>query len=183
MTIETARLVLRRPVAEDVEAIFDRYAADLEVTRYLSWPRHTSLDDTRAFVQFSDAEWAKWPAGPLMCFSRTDGALLGGTGLGFTDAEHASTGYVFSRDVWGKGYATEALAAMVDLSRSLGISELSAHCHVDHRPSSRVLEKCGFTREATLPRHLVFPNLSPEPADVLRYGQILQPSKVSITGI
>ena len=63
---------------------------------------------------------------------------------------------------------------MVDLSRSLGIAELSALCHVDHRPSSRVLEKCGFTREAILQRHLVFPNVSAEPLDVLRYVQILQ---------
>jgi RimJ/RimL family protein N-acetyltransferase len=169
MTIETARLVLRRPVAEDVQEIFDRYAADPEVTRYLSWPRHTSLDDTRAFLQFSDAQWATWPTGPLLCFSRANGALLGGTGLGFTDAVRATTGYVFSRDAWGKGYATEALAAMVDLSRSLGIAELSALCHVDHRPSWRVMEKCGFTREALLPSHLVFPNLSAETLDVLRY--------------
>nr|MBA2355602.1 N-acetyltransferase [Acidobacteriota bacterium] len=41
--IETARLVLRRPVAKDAPAIFERYASDPEVTRFLSWPRHQSL--------------------------------------------------------------------------------------------------------------------------------------------
>ena len=35
----TERLVLRRPVGDDVSAIFERYASDPEVTRYLAWPR------------------------------------------------------------------------------------------------------------------------------------------------
>src|SRR5687768_609496 len=166
MTIETARLVLRRPVAEDVQEIFERYAADPEVTRYLSWPRHTSLADTRAFIEHSDAEWAKSPSGPLLMFSRADGTLIGGTGLGFEDPHSAATGYVLARSEWGKGYATEALAAMVDLAQSLGIRRLSAICHVDHRPSWHVMEKCGFEREGILKAHTVFPNLSPEPADV-----------------
>ena len=52
----TERLVLRRPVEDDVSAIFERYASDPEVTRYLAWPRHVSLDDTRIFIAFSDAD-------------------------------------------------------------------------------------------------------------------------------
>jgi RimJ/RimL family protein N-acetyltransferase len=170
MTLETARLVLRPPVADDAAAIFERYAADPEVTRYLAWPRHTSIEDTRAFIQYSDAEWARWPSGPLLIFSRADEALLGSTGLGFEAADVAVTGYVLARSEWGTGYATEALAAMVDLARSLGVTRLTATCHVDHRPSWRVMEKCGFTREALLSADAVFPNLSPEPADTLRYA-------------
>ena len=175
MIIETARLIMRRPVVEDAVPIFQRYASDPEVTRYLAWPRHTSLEDTAAFIDFSDADWAKWPAGPLLIFSRMNGTLLGGTGLGFTAARVAVTGYVLTREEWGKGYATEALAAMVDVSRSIGVTRLSATCHVDHRASWRVMEKCGFTREGVLRRHTVLPNLSPEPVDVLRYALILQP--------
>jgi ribosomal-protein-alanine N-acetyltransferase len=45
--IETERLVLRRPSADDGEAVFTRYASDPEVTRYVSWPRHRSLADQR----------------------------------------------------------------------------------------------------------------------------------------
>jgi RimJ/RimL family protein N-acetyltransferase len=55
--IDTARLVLRRPVAGDAEAIFARYAADADVTRYLSFPRHVSVEETRAFLALSDVEW------------------------------------------------------------------------------------------------------------------------------
>ena len=170
--VETARLVLRRPAAGDAQAIFERYASDSAVTRFLAWPRHTSIDDTRAFLQFSDQEWSRWPAGPLLIVSRADGTtLLGATGLSFQAPGQAVTGYVLAQDEWGKGYATEALAAMVDLARSVRVDRLTAICHTGHRASWRVMEKCGFTREALLKEHTVLPNLSADPVDVFLYAR------------
>ncbi len=167
--LETARLVLRRPVAADAAAIFERYASDPDVTRYLGWPRHRTIDDTRAFLAFSDAEWSCWPAGPYVIESRA-GQVIGGTGLGFESPDTATTGYVLSRDAWGHGYASEALAAMVMLARQLGVRRVYALCHPEHRASWRVLQKGGFVREGTLPRHSEFPNLRPGVLlDVLRY--------------
>jgi len=46
--------------------IFKRYAADAEVTRFVGWPRHTSIGDTISFLEFSSSEWSRWPAGPLL---------------------------------------------------------------------------------------------------------------------
>jgi [ribosomal protein S5]-alanine N-acetyltransferase len=169
--METERLFLRAPVQADVEAIFERYASDADVTRYLSWPRHRSLGETRAFIEFSDAEWRKGVTGPLLVFSRADGTLLGGTGLMFETPYRAATGYVFANDAWGKGYATETLRAMIELAGSLGVSRLAAVCHISHRASWHVMEKCGFEREGILKRHTVFPNLSLEPEDVLSYAR------------
>jgi ribosomal-protein-alanine N-acetyltransferase len=170
---ETERLVLRRPLAADADAIFSRYASDAGVTRYLSWPMHRSIEDTRAFLRFSDAEWSRWPAGPLLVEARDGARLLGSTGLAFESPSTAATGYVFARDAWGLGYATEALRAVVVLAAELGLRRLYALCHPDHSPSQHVLEKCGFVREGLLPRHSEFPNLAPgEPADVLRYARV-----------
>ena len=172
--VETKRLILRRPRLRDAEAIFDRYASDPEVTRLLSWPRHESVEATRAFLEFSDAEWERWPAGPYLVESREDGRLLGGTGFGFETDYRAATGYVFARDAWGQGYATEALGAVVGIAREVGIVRLYALCHVENPASWRVLEKCGFTREGMLRRHSEFPNLRPEgPCDVLCYGLVV----------
>ena len=42
--------------------------------------------------------------------------------------------------------------------------------YVEHAASSRVMEKCGLTREGVLPRHTVFPNLGPTACDVLCYS-------------
>lgn len=171
--LETDRLLLRAPESSDVQAIFDRYASDAEVTRYLGWPRHTSVADTRTFLEFSASEWSRWPAGPLLILSRGDGRLLGGTGLQFETPHRVVTGYVLAKDEWGKGYATEALLAMTELAVSLGVIRVHAQCHTQHRASWHVMEKCGFEREGILRRHTVFPNLSPEPEDVLSYARIL----------
>src|SRR5688572_19288290 len=72
-TIQTPRLVLRRPRPEDAEAIFARYASDREVTRYVGWPVHTSVEDTRTFLTFAAAEWEHWPAGPYLVHARAGG--------------------------------------------------------------------------------------------------------------
>lgn len=82
----------------------------------------------------------------------------------------ATTGYVLAQDSWGRGYATEALGAMVALARDLAIDRLSALCHADHLASARVLEKCGFQMEARLEGFAEFPNLKPgHLEDCLRY--------------
>ena len=175
VSIETDRLLLRRPAAADAPAIFERYASDPDVTRYLGWPRHRSVDDTRAFLAFSDAEWDRWPAGPYLILDRGTSRLLGGTGLAFETADRAMTGYVLAKDVWGRGYATEALGAMVDLARGLGVTRLYALCHTAHRPSWHVLEKCGFVRDGVLRRAHEFPNLPPgDLQDVFRYERVLR---------
>ena len=51
--IATTRLLLVRPTADVASEVFERYASDPEVTRYLSWPRHQSIADTQAFLNFS----------------------------------------------------------------------------------------------------------------------------------
>lgn len=173
--IETARLVLRRPTAADAGAIFARYAADPEVTRYLSWARHESVESVRGFLAFSDDHWQRWPAGPYLAFDRQAGTLLGSGGFLFDSPSKASTGYVLARDAWGRGFASEILAAAVALAPALGVVRLEAYCHVDHRPSRRVLEKGGFAHEGVLRRHAVFPNLGPEPCDVACYARVWPP--------
>src|SRR5262245_52369719 len=113
---ETTRLVLTPPVPSDVSEIFARYAADPLVTRYLSWPRHQTVQETKGFLAFSEAEWKRWPAGPYLIRTRADGRLIGGTGLSFSASDRAVTGYVLAADAWGHGYATEALFAMIEIA-------------------------------------------------------------------
>jgi RimJ/RimL family protein N-acetyltransferase len=172
--LESERLSYQRPRAADAQAIFDGYASDPEVTRYMAWPVHRSLSDTYSFLTFSDAEWRRWPAGPFLIRARGDDRVIGSSGFAFEASDRAITGYIFARDAWGRGYATEALKTMVELAPRIGIHVLTASCHADHRASAHVLEKCGFTCEGRLPRHMVFPNVnSREPLDVLAYSLTL----------
>jgi ribosomal-protein-alanine N-acetyltransferase len=55
VTLETARLTLRRFAAGDADAMFRNWSNDPEVTRYLTWPPHGVIENTRAVVDF----WVK----------------------------------------------------------------------------------------------------------------------------
>ena len=167
----TARLRLRPPCDDDVAAIFRRYSSVAEVLRYVGWPRHTSVDDTRQFLQFSLAEWQRWPVGPLLIEDRESGELIGSTGMSHETPYRASTGYVLAREKWGMGYASEALGAVVQLARRQHVARLYALCHAEHGPSRRVLERNSFALEGVMRKYLVFPNLgAPEPQDVCCYS-------------
>lgn len=168
----TPRLTLRRPVATDAGSIFERYAADPGVTRFMAWPTHRSIDDTRAFLQFAEAQWKAGPAGSYLIIRTADDLLLGSTGLEFETPTRAETGYVLAQDAWGQGYATEALRAMVELARSLGVHELTAGVHPDHEASIRVLTKGGFRLLERRLRTAGFPNLEAKlTQDLLVYGR------------
>lgn len=167
------RLRLRRPEAADAPVILERYATDPEVTRFLSWHSHQSLEDTQSFLRFSDAAWAAWGAGPLLIEDKDSNQLLGSTGVEFISSTRVSTGYVLAQDAWGKGYASEALQAVLNALEGSTVWRVEALCHVDHDPSAKVLDKAGFEREGTLKRHTVFPNLAPEPQDVIMFSRIL----------
>ena len=169
--VETPRLLLRRPLPADAGNIYYRYAGDAEVTRFLGWPRHRSIDDARTFIEVSDAHWCSYSTGPYLIESRA-GLLLGSTGLEFKAVHQAATGYVLARDAWGWGYATEALSAVIDVARALGVRELHAICHAEHRVSQRVLQKCRFS--CTGSTHADFPNLPPGASrGALRYELVL----------
>lgn len=160
------RLQLRRPVMEDAAAIFTAYASDREVTRYLSWPCHRQLADTEAFTDFSAREWQQNPAGPYLLVL-PNGEVIGSTGIAF-EAGIALTGYVLAKPYWGRGYASEALSAMLALARQLGVPQLYADCHPQHHASLRVLRKGGFVVIEKISRSHAFPNLDTPDESVLR---------------
>jgi RimJ/RimL family protein N-acetyltransferase len=158
--IETARLVLRRPGLGDAEAIFARYMSDAAVVRYLGRMRHTSVEESRQFLAVSDSDWERGPAGPFLIEVRDEGRLVGGVHLRFPEPGVALAGYALARDAWGHGYATEAMLAMVDVVRGLGLRELLASCHPENTASIHVLAKCGLVRSGVVKE--LFPNIDPE---------------------
>jgi len=157
--LDTERLSLRRPIAADAEAIFERYAGDERVGEFLAWPIHRTVDDTRQFLAFADAEWQLWPAGPFLIYR--DDVLIGSTGLAFESKSRASTGYVLAPDAWGSGYATEAVLGIKALAPELGVRRLYAGVHPGHRASARVLEKAGFRDDGIATACAEFPNQAP----------------------
>ena len=52
-TLETERLILRRFTIEDAESMFNNWASDDEVTKFLTWPTHKSIEDSKKFINYS----------------------------------------------------------------------------------------------------------------------------------
>ncbi|MCC6808119.1 MAG: GNAT family N-acetyltransferase [Deltaproteobacteria bacterium] len=168
--LETQRLILRRPQLADAAAMFERFTSDPSVTRFMSWATHATVDDTLAYLRFATAGWVQNEDFSYLVFARDDLRLLGSTGLHPESKAELFTGYVFARDAWGKGFATEALSAMLELAPSVRtVRSVSATCAIDHAASIRVMEKCGMQRDTILKKHQVLPNLGAEPRDVVRY--------------
>lgn len=171
--IETDRLVLRRPLPSDAEAVFS-WASDVHATRFISWPRHTTIADSEAFLRFSDLEWDAWPAGPLAIESKSTGQVIGSCGFGFRESNVAEVGYILAPTAWGTGYATESLAAQLAAAAPLGALALGATVHPDNCASMRVLAKCGFREDSSSSATAVFPNLPQAgPVPAIRFVRLL----------
>lgn len=175
-THETERLLFRPPSVSDAQTIFQRYAQDREVTRFLTWAPHTSVDQTRAFLAEAEQAWREGKKFPWLLIERQTDCVLGMIELRMdqrpdADGRRAEVGYVLARDAWGKGYMTEALRAVIDLALcEERLSRIWATCDVENRASARVLEKAGMVVEGQLRRHAVHPNLGSDPRDSLIYA-------------
>src|SRR3954466_2085133 len=101
-SVETSRLRLRRPVPADAERIFQAYAQDREVTRYLVWVPHTSVETTKKFIAFCQDRWATSAAFPYVITRKEDDDLLGMIEIR-PNGHRAEFGYVLARSCWGNG--------------------------------------------------------------------------------
>src|SRR5690242_3674863 len=107
----TARLALRRPLADDAAAIFAEYAQDPEVTRYLSWRPNQALAETAAYIASCNDGWAQ--AKSFHYCLVVDDAPVGMISLRPND-HRVQFGYVLARRLWGQGLAAEALACLAE---------------------------------------------------------------------
>jgi RimJ/RimL family protein N-acetyltransferase len=170
--LETERLALRPPRMEDAEDIFRTYATDEEVTRYVIWRPHRSIEETREFLRTT----LDFPAdGSRLSWAITfkgDDRVRGMIELR-VDRFKADAGYVLAREFWGRGYTTEALAAVIRFAFTLpGIYRVWALCDAENIASARVMEKAGMSFEGVLRRYVLHPAVSPEPRDARCYAVV-----------
>jgi len=170
--LETARLLLRRASTTDAAAVFEGWAQDPDVTRFLVWRPHQSIEDTLSFLSQCEAAWNQGEEFVWMFEEKTTGQLVGS--LSACPGVHGvSLGYLMARDSWGQGLMTEALRSVAHwwLGRE-GIFRVWATCDVENLASARVLERAGFSLEGTLRRWDLHPNIGTEPRDALCYSRV-----------
>jgi RimJ/RimL family protein N-acetyltransferase len=166
--IETDRLLLRVPTAEDAAAVAEAMADD-EVMRFIGVGTTSTFDESRAHVEWMQRAWSRDGFGAFIVVRRADAATLGHVGLfawdptswrpgirsDIGDEAEVELGWMLSRHAWGCGYATEAAAAARDWALSeLRPRRLISLIHPENDRSMRVATKIGEHFETVVTTYL-----------------------------
>ena len=151
--LETERLVLRRFAAEDAAAMYKNWASDADVTKFLSWPTHTSQEISEYVIsdwvkKYDDEKYYSWaivlkeigePIGSMAVMHMKE------------DISMAHVGYCIGKKWWHMGITSEALNAVIDfLFDEVGANRIEAYHDPNNPNSGGVMKKCGMKYEGTL---------------------------------
>jgi len=148
--LSTERLILRRFRTDDAEDMYNNWASDESVTKFLTWPPHKSPVFTRMLLEgwvkdyesLSSYQWA-------ICL-KPDDMPIGGISVVSMDenAGRAEIGYCIGKPWWGQGYTAEALREVIRfLFSEVGFTRIEAK-HDENNPNSgKVMKKCGMRFE------------------------------------
>lgn len=150
--LETERLILRAPTAADEDAVFELYSDPL-VAEFDDFEPYADRARAAGYAErvaegYRRGEVVRWSI-----YLRSGGPMLGSCGLDGFDGENlrAELGYDLLRRAWNRGYAAEAVAAVVRFGfAALGLHRVEAFVTPGNEGSCRVLEKNGFVREGLL---------------------------------
>ncbi len=153
-TIETERILLRRFSKDDAEAMYRNWASDPEVTKYLTWPAHTSVDVSRAVLEewvasYPQENYYQWaivrkahgsdPIGSIGAVNQND------------DLSIIHIGYCLGKSWWHQGIMSEALKAVMDyFFDNVGANRIESRHDPRNPYSGMVMKKCGMEYEGTM---------------------------------
>ena len=153
--IETPRLLLRRFELSDAQQMFDNWANNAAVCRFLPWPPHGTISVTQSLVKnwvdaYESDDRYHWA---MVLKSTTQ--VVGSISVSQMWPKNAccELGYCMSEQYWGQGLTTEAVQAVIAyLLQEVGMHRIQAHHDTQNPASGRVMEKSGMQMEGTL-RH------------------------------
>jgi [ribosomal protein S5]-alanine N-acetyltransferase len=153
--VNTKRLQLRELLAAD-ESDIHEYAADPLVSRYDTWGPDTAMQTHEVLARWIAAQ-QRWPREDVHLGAelKEEGRVIGSMRLWTIEpaSRTAEIGYTFHRKYWNKGYATEAVSALLAVAfLTLDFHRVVATCDTRNAPSWRVMEKAGMRREGTFLR-------------------------------
>ena len=157
-TLKTPRLNLRKLNENDAPAIY-KWCKDPEVSKFLTFYPHKSVDETQTVLDHWLEEYNN-PDTYRYGIELKDGKEL----IGIIDVvgyhhENPVIGYDLRRDMWNKGYMTEALKAVVDKLFKDGYETIVIEAAVENIGSNRVIEKNGFKKVLTYNKELKGKNI------------------------
>lgn len=150
--IETPRLILRPFTLEDAPAMYHNWASDPEVTKYLTWPTHESMEVSRQVLSdwithYPEVNYYQWAIVP-----KEFGEPIGSIAVVHLHDRigKAEVGYCMGKRWWHRGIMAEALESVIRfLLKEVGFNRVEA-CHDPNNPNSgKVMAKCGMRFEGT----------------------------------
>lgn len=156
-SLVTERLILRPLAPEDATSIW-QMAGDRDIAAQSTRiPHPYEKEDAVLWIESQKEECLKGTQLNFAITDRSNGTLLGIIGLLHInrDNETAEMGYWVGKTYWNRGYATEAVKAVLNYSfRILGLNRIYSHYMKKNPASGRVLAKCGFLHEGSLRQHV-----------------------------
>lgn len=152
--IETDRLILRRYVIEDADAMYKNWAFDSEVTKFLTWQPHSSVEVSRGIIEnwlkeYSDEKYYQW----AIVLKDNGNEPIGGISVVQMneDISMVHIGYCLGRAWWRRGIMSEALKAVMDfMFDTVEVNRVEARHDPRNPNSGKVMQKCGMKYEGTL---------------------------------
>lgn len=152
--IETDRLILRRYVIEDADAMYKNWASDSEVTKFLTWQPHSSVDVSRSIIEdwlkeYSDEKYYHW----AIVFRDNGNEPIGDISVVQMneDISMVHIGYCLGRAWWRRGIMSEALKAVMDfMFDTVEVNRVESRHDPMNPNSGKVMQKCGMKYEGTL---------------------------------
>lgn len=151
--LETERLILRRFTPDDAEEMYNNWACDGEVTKYLTWQPHKSADATQALLSEWSARYKNDNYYNWGIEIKETGELIGNISVVSMKEyiSEAELGWCMGRRWWGQGIMPEAAREVLRyLFSEVGINRIIAGHDVSNLKSGRVMQKIGMMREGTL---------------------------------
>lgn len=168
-TIHTERLILRKFTVDDAQAMFENWASDEKVTRYLTWCPHESPEATRQLLEIWCAAYKN--LNTYNWVIEYKGTPIGNISVvRFSEkSEWAELGYCIGHAYWNKGIMTEAASAIIDfLFSEVGVNRVGISHAAKNPASGRVAQKCGLAFEGT--KRAYFKTAAGDFWDISDYG-------------
>jgi len=151
-TIETKRLILRQFRLSDAEGMYKNWAGDDEVTKFLTWPTHASIEVSRMVIE----TWVKGYADDRNYLwgieLKSTGEIVGSISVVALkeNIEAVEIGYCIGRNYWNQGITSEAFAALIQFFfKEVGVNRIETRHDTLNPNSGKVMLKCGLKYEGT----------------------------------
>lgn len=153
--IATKNLLLRQITIDDAPAMYNNWASDQEVTKYLSWSTHQNIEETKQVIstwinQYNNDFFFQW-----VIELKKDQEIIGTISLFNYINNSLEVGFCLSKQYWNQGLTTEVCRAIIDFAfTQVGVNSVKSRHMLKNIASGRVMQKNNMTHIKTTKEYI-----------------------------